>query len=126
MADIKSHDTSNTSDQVDEEKSRSVRDQVKEDLNDLVFSYVTLRNLIGFSGILLPTILVIFSKREEHEKVIQSSISAYYYTSVGDVFCYRCLYTLRLPPYVQRLSKAGETAPDSCSAQRFWPNHVSN
>ena len=86
MADIKVHDMPAGSDPVDQAKSRSIRDQVKEDLNDLVFSYVTLRNLIGFSGILLPIILVIFSKRAEHERVIQSSISAYYYTSVGDVF----------------------------------------
>ena len=86
MADIKSQEVPNSSDPIDEAKSKSIRDQVKEDLNDLVFSYVTLRNLIGFSGILLPIVLVIFSRREEHEKVIQGSISAYYYTSVGDIF----------------------------------------
>jgi len=86
MDDINSQNTASSYQHSDKSKSKSARDQAKEDLNDLVFSYVTLRNLIGFSGILLPIILVLFSRREEHEKVIQSSISAYYYTSVGDVF----------------------------------------
>lgn len=62
------------------------KDKAKEDTNDLVFSYLTLRNFIGFSGILLPLLLVVFAQRAENERVIQNSISAYYYTSMGDVF----------------------------------------
>lgn len=38
-------------------------DSTKEANNELVFSYLTLRNLIGFSGILLPIILAIAPRR---------------------------------------------------------------
>ena len=69
-----------------QKKEGQQRDKIKENTNDLVFSYLTLRNLIGFTGILLPLTLPLFSHRAENEKIIQGSISAYYYTSMGDVF----------------------------------------
>jgi len=55
-------------------------DHKKEEENDLVFSYLTLRNLIGILGMLLPVILLFapFGR-------IQPSISDYYYTGKGDI-----------------------------------------
>lgn len=64
----------------------AVIDRQKESRNDLVFSYKTLRNLIGFSGMLLPVILVLFTFKEDGDKYIEPSISDYYYTSNGDIF----------------------------------------
>jgi hypothetical protein len=50
------------------------------------YSYLALRNAIGWIGTLLPFVLIagifLFSK----EKVLQNSISHYYYTNMGDVF----------------------------------------
>jgi cell division protein FtsW (lipid II flippase) len=63
-----------------------MQDAQKESSNDLVFSYLTLRNLIGFSGMLLPLALVMTTARGEGDKFVQPSISDYYYTSNGDVF----------------------------------------
>jgi hypothetical protein len=60
-------------------------DRQKERDNDLVFSYMTLRNLIGFSGMLLPLILYIFTVRAPADNLVEPSISDYYYTSNGDV-----------------------------------------
>jgi hypothetical protein len=60
-------------------------DRQKESDNDLVFSYLALRNLIGFSGILLPLLLVLTTGRAENDKLIELSISDYYYSSNGDV-----------------------------------------
>jgi hypothetical protein len=61
-------------------------DRSKESHNDLLVSYKTLRNFIGFSGILLPFLLIFFTTRAENDRVIQGSISDYYYTSAGDIF----------------------------------------
>jgi uncharacterized membrane protein YbhN (UPF0104 family) len=75
-------------------------DRGKENDNNLVFSYMTLRNLIGLSGMLLPFVLVIFTK-ESNGRFTEPSISDYYYTANGDLlvvllsvlgvflFCYR-------------------------------------
>ncbi len=60
-------------------------DRKKEHDNNLVFSYMTLRNLIGISGILLPLLLYLFTSREGADKRIEPSISDYYYTSNGDI-----------------------------------------
>lgn len=60
-------------------------DKQKEAGNDLVFSYLTLRNLIGFSGMLLPFVLLLASGRGERDRWIEPSISDYYYSSNGDV-----------------------------------------
>jgi hypothetical protein len=53
--------------------------------NDLVFSYLTLRKVIGILGIALPFVVslgaIIFFKTE-----IQSSISSYYHTGMRDYF----------------------------------------
>lgn len=53
--------------------------------NNLVFSYLTLRNLIGISGMALPFILLLFTTSKENNRVIENSISDYYYTSSGDL-----------------------------------------
>ena len=60
-------------------------DKVKESHNLLVFSYLTLRNLIGFSGIFLPFVLIGTTVIGENESKIAPSISDYYYTNNGDV-----------------------------------------
>lgn len=56
------------------------KNQRKEDQNELVFSYLTLRNFIGFSGILLPFVLCWQNKK------VEDSISRFYFTSAGDLF----------------------------------------
>lgn len=66
-------------------KSGSIADRIKEEKNELVFSYLTLRNLIGFSGILLPLILAIVPKRPSDYYGFEPSISDYFYTDRGDI-----------------------------------------
>ena len=56
------------------------KDQTKEDNNHLVISYISLRNLIGFSGMLLPIVLVLFNDCK-----VLCSISHYYYSEAGDI-----------------------------------------
>ncbi len=58
-------------------------DKKKEANNDLVLSYMTLRNFIGFIGFLLPIILLLTNLKSEGYK-IQPSISDYYYSRNGD------------------------------------------
>jgi lysylphosphatidylglycerol synthetase-like protein (DUF2156 family) len=60
-------------------------DRLKENKNDLVYSYMTLRNLIGFCGMILPFALAFTTKVSNVDKVIEPSISDYYYTSNGDL-----------------------------------------
>lgn len=60
-------------------------DNSKEQNNELVFSYLTLRNLIGFSGLLLPVILSVFPRRSSDFYGFEPSISDYFYTDRGDI-----------------------------------------
>ena len=60
-------------------------DKQKEADNELVLSFLTLRNLIGISGMLLPVVLTIFTPKGEEDKVMEHSISEYYYTKNGDL-----------------------------------------
>ncbi len=59
-------------------------DRQKEHDNALVLSYMTMRNLIGFSGMLLPFVLMLFTK-EANGVFVEPSISDYYYTKNGDI-----------------------------------------
>ena len=59
-------------------------DRQKEQDNELVLSYTTMRNLIGFSGMLLPFVLMLFTK-EADGLFVEPSISDYYYTKNGDI-----------------------------------------
>lgn len=70
------------------EKSSHLReksDKDKEQNNELVFSYLTLRNLIGFSGLLLPAVLALFPRRSSEFYGFEPSISDYFYTDRGDI-----------------------------------------
>ena len=60
------------------------RDRRKEQENELVLSYTTMRNLIGFGGMLLPFVLMFFTK-EANNVFVEPSISDYYYTKNGDI-----------------------------------------
>lgn len=60
--------------------------QKEEKQNKLVISYLALRRLIGFFGLLLPLVLVIGAAVTSGCCEIQDSISHYYYTSMRDVF----------------------------------------
>jgi len=60
-------------------------DKLKEDNNELVFSYLTLRNLIGFGGVSLPIALAIFPSRDSEYYGFEPSISDYFYTDRGDI-----------------------------------------
>jgi len=59
-------------------------DRQKEHDNGLVVSYATLRNLIGFGGMLLPFALMFFTKKA-NDVFVEPSISDYYYTKNGDI-----------------------------------------
>ena len=59
-------------------------DRRKEQENELVLSYTTMRNLIGFGGMLLPFALMFFTK-EANNVFVEPSISDYYYTKNGDI-----------------------------------------
>jgi hypothetical protein len=59
-------------------------DRQKEQDNGLVVSYTTLRNLIGFGGMLLPFVLMFLTK-EANDVFVEPSISDYYYTKNGDI-----------------------------------------
>ena len=61
-------------------------DRQKESGNELVISFLALRNLIGISGMLLPIVLTLFTPKGEQDKVMEHSISEYYYTKNGDLF----------------------------------------
>ena len=61
-------------------------DKQKESDNKLVISFLALRNLIGISGMLLPIVLTLFTPKGEQDKVMEHSISEYYYTKNGDLF----------------------------------------
>jgi hypothetical protein len=78
-------------------------DDLKEKENDLVLSYMTLRNLIGFSGFLLPLFLIFFTKIKDGDCKIQGSISDYFYTSTGDVLvltlCVTCVFLITYNGY---------------------------
>jgi len=60
--------------------------------NDLVISYLSLRRAIGFIGLLLPFVLalvkiaLVFVHVCCDQPGIETSISAYYYTRLGNVF----------------------------------------
>ena len=60
-------------------------DKQKESGNELVISFLTLRNLIGISGMLLPIVLTLLTPKGEQDKVMEHSISEYYYTKNGDL-----------------------------------------
>jgi hypothetical protein len=60
-------------------------DRLKEKENKLVVSYKTLRNLIGYCGMILPIVLILTTKTAPSDKNIESSFSDYYYTSSGDI-----------------------------------------
>lgn len=60
-------------------------DRSKEAENELVLSYMTLRNLIGFFGMLLPLVLAFTTSRIGDDRILEPSISDYYYTANGDV-----------------------------------------
>jgi len=66
-------------------KTQLSPDRLKEKENKLVFSYMTLRNFIGFSGMFLPILLILATKTSPGDLPIESSISDYYYTSSGDI-----------------------------------------
>jgi hypothetical protein len=60
-------------------------DRLKEKENKLVVSYKTLRNLIGYTGMILPVVLIITTGTEPYDKNIKPSFSDYYYTGSGDI-----------------------------------------
>jgi hypothetical protein len=60
-------------------------DRIKEKENKLVVSYKTLRNLIGYLGMIMPIVLILTTKSGPSDKNVKSSFSDYYYTSSGDL-----------------------------------------
>lgn len=54
--------------------------------NNNIFTYRRLRRAIGYLGVLLPVVLVIFSLIRFFETEIQPSISDYYFTNLREIF----------------------------------------
>ena len=67
------------------DKEKKALHRKKEEENKLVLSYMTIRNLIGIFGMLLPVILVLVTHKLPGDRFVQPSISDYYYTSSGDI-----------------------------------------
>ncbi len=80
----------------------------------LVLSYLGLRKAIGIIGILLPFVLVFGKILLERGLGIESSISAYYYTVMGDVFvgslCAVGVFLLSYRGYERKDNIAGDIA----------------
>jgi hypothetical protein len=57
----------------------------KDNSSDQIYSYLALRNAVGWIGILLPFVLVIGMSLIFKGDVIQKTISQYYYTGMRDV-----------------------------------------
>jgi len=70
---------------MDSAKNTITPDRLKEKENKLVVSYKTLRNLIGYCGMILPIVLILTTRTAPSDKNIESSFSDYYYTSSGDI-----------------------------------------
>jgi hypothetical protein len=60
-------------------------DRLKEKENKLVVSYKTLRNLIGYLGMIMPIVLILTTWTKHSDKKLELSFSDYYYTSSGDI-----------------------------------------
>lgn len=105
-------------------------DRVKENHNLLVFSYLTLRNLIGFSGILLPFVLIGTTVIGEDEYRIAPSISDYYYTSNGDVLvvvlCVLGVFLLTYKGYTRNERILTSIAAVSAIGVAFSPTSASS
>lgn len=65
--------------------NNSVNQHENSGKNKLVFSYLTLRKLIGFTGIAVPFLLAVYPRRPSDYHGLQPTISDYYYTDRGDV-----------------------------------------
>lgn len=81
--------------------------------NPLVLSYLGLRKAIGIIGISLPFVLA-FGKMLLESPGIQSSISAYYYTNMRDVFvgslCAIAVFMMSYRGYDRKDALAGKLA----------------
>ena len=84
---ISCHSTTKQTNMTEPNKSKTAEktDRQKEAGNELVISFLTLRNLIGISGMLLPIVLTIFTPKGQMDRVMEHSISDYYYTRNGDI-----------------------------------------
>jgi len=105
-------------------------DRLKEEHNLLVLSYLTLRNLIGFCGILLPLILIGTTVIDENGSRIAPSISDYYYTSNGDVLvvvlCILGVFLLTYKGYTRNERILTSLAAVSAIGVGFSPTSASN
>lgn len=88
--------------------------QTSEPDSSIVISYLTLRKTIGWLGISLPFLLVLGAWLIFQEKDIRSSISAYYYSDMGDVFvgtlCAIGFFLFSYKGYERRDDIAGDVA----------------
>jgi len=94
--------------------------------NALVISYLTLRKIIGLLGISFPVVLalgaVIF-----FQTGLQSSVSKYYHTGMGDVFvgtlCVIGFFLLSYKGYDRRDDLAGDLACIFAVGTALFPTH---
>jgi hypothetical protein len=86
----------------------------KDPNSDLTYSYLALRNAIGWIGILLPFVLMVGMFLIFNGKIIQKTISQYYHTGMRDVFvgsiCAIALFLFFYKGYNKWENRAGTLA----------------
>jgi len=92
--------------------------------NYLVISYLTLRKAVGFIGLLLP-LVVALGKILSGSAGLQTSISAYYYTNMGNVLigslCAIGVFLMSYRGFDQRDMIAGKLAGLSAITAALFP-----
>lgn len=98
--------------------------------DSLLISYLTLRKVVGFLGILLVPILVLGSIILDHTSYIQVSVSAYYHTSMRNelvgIVCFISVFLLCYNGYSRKDSIASKLAGLFALGIAFFPTSQTN
>ena len=93
--------------------------------NPQLISFMLLRKLVGWLGIILPVILVIGTVVIENAQGLEDSISDYYYTGMRDVFvgilCSVAIFLFAYKGYEYKDSLAGNFACFFALGVAFFP-----
>ena len=96
----------------------------------IIISYLTMRKVIGFLGILLVPVLIIGSLLLDHTKEIKVSVSAYYYSHMRNVLvgvlCCISLFLFSYHGYSWKDSLASKLAGLFALGIAFFPTSETN
>lgn len=96
--------------------------------NPLLISYMSLRQIVGLLGILLPILLILGAYYYGDCSIIQSSISDYYHTKMRNilvgVLCAVALFMFTYKGYDKKDSIAGNLACIFAIGIAFFPTEV--